>query len=183
MRKRKVFPLLENIEIIDAGAEGKAVAKVDELVVFVPFCVPGDVVDIQVISKKKSFAEGKVVKYHTYSPLRVEPFCEHFGTCGGCKWQSLSYDKQLSYKQKQVIDNFTRIGKLDCNNLSPILGSPQTMYYRNKLEYTFSDKRWLTIEEMENEPKEGRQMNALGFHIPQLFDRVLDIKNCYLQPY
>jgi 23S rRNA (uracil1939-C5)-methyltransferase len=178
---RRQLPFFENVTIIDAGAEGKAVARVNEMVVFVPFCVPGDIVDIQVISKRKSYCEGKAIKFHHYSELRVEPFCEHFGTCGGCRWQNLSYEQQLKYKQKQIDDHFTRIGKFPFPPVKPILASPLTTGYRNKLEYTFSDRRWLNAEDMAM-PDDQRQSNGLGFHIPTLFDRVLDIKHCYHQP-
>ena len=178
---RKPLPLYENVEITDVGAEGKAVARVNDLVVFVPFAVPGDIIDIQVISKRKSYCEGKVVKFHKYSDLRIDPFCSHFGTCGGCKWQHLSYPQQLKFKQKQVLDQFTRIGKFPFPAISPILASPLTQGYRNKLEYTFSDRRWLNAEDMAL-PVEERLTNGLGFHIPQLFDRVLDISHCYHQP-
>jgi len=178
---RRQLPFFENVTIIDAGAEGKAVARVNELVVFVPFCVPGDIVDIQVISKRKSYCEGKAVRFHHYSELRVEPFCEHFGTCGGCRWQNLSYEQQLKFKHKQVDDHFTRIGKFKFPPVNPILASPLTTAYRNKLEYTFSDRRWLNAEDMALLEDE-RQTNGLGFHIPALFDRVLDINHCYHQP-
>ena len=178
---RRPLPFFENVTILDAGAEGKAVARVNDLVVFVPFCVPGDVVDIQVISKRKSYCEGKAVTFHHYSELRVEPFCDHFGTCGGCRWQNLSYKQQLIYKQKQVEDHFTRIGKFSFPPVIPILPSPLTTEYRNKLEYTFSDRRWLNADDMAL-PAEDRQSNGLGFHIPTLFDRVLDINHCYHQP-
>jgi 23S rRNA (uracil1939-C5)-methyltransferase len=178
---RRPLPFFENVTILDAGAEGKAVARVNDLVVFVPFCVPGDVVDIQVISKRKSYCEGKAIKFHEYSDLRVEPFCEHFGTCGGCRWQNLAYEQQLKYKQKQVDDHFTRIGKFSFPAIKPILPSPLQTGYRNKLEYTFSDRRWLNADDMAL-PAEERQTNGLGFHIPTLFDRVLDINHCYHQP-
>lgn len=178
---RRPLPFFENVTILDAGAEGKAVARVNDLVVFVPFCVPGDVVDIQVISKRKSYCEGKAITFHHYSELRVEPFCDHFGTCGGCRWQNLSYKQQLIYKQKQVEDHFTRIGKFSFPPVIPILPSPLTTEYRNKLEYTFSDRRWLNAADMAL-PAEDRQSNGLGFHIPTLFDRVLDINHCYHQP-
>ncbi len=178
---RRPLPFFENVTILDAGAEGKAVARVNDLVVFVPFCVPGDVVDIQVISKRKSYCEGKAVKFHQYSEFRVEPFCEHFGTCGGCRWQNLPYSQQLIYKQKQIFDHFTRIGKFSFPQIRPILASPLTTGYRNKLEYTFSDRRWLNAEDM-SLPADERQFRGLGFHIPTLFDRVLDIKHCYHQP-
>lgn len=178
---RRPFPLLENVTILDAGSEGKAVARVNELVVFVPFAVPGDVVDIQVVAKKKSFYEGKILRFHKKSDRRIDAFCHHFGTCGGCKWQIMPYEDQLKFKQKQVEDAFTRIGKFSFPSIAPILGSENTTYYRNKLEYTFSNRRWLSQEDMQL-PMEERNTNALGFHIPQLFDRVLDIDHCYLQP-
>ena len=172
--------ILENVEIIDAGAEGKAIARVNEMVVFVPFVVPGDVVDIRIVSRKRRFFEGRAVKFHKLSDMRVDPVCSHFGICGGCKWQGMDYSRQLYYKQKQVQDNFSRIGHLEFPGILPIKGAPNTEYYRNKLEYTFSTHRWLTDEEM-NIPPEARDMNALGFHIPGMFDRVLDIQHCYLQ--
>ena len=177
----KILPLFENVEILDAGAEGKAVARVDNLVVFVPFAVPGDIVDIQTFSKKKNFYEGKVVRFHTYSEKRVTPFCEHFGVCGGCKWQNMGYNDQLLFKQKQVEDHFARIGKFDFPDVKPIIGSDKTRYYRNKLEYTFSSKRWLTEEER-SVPAEDRNLNAAGFHYPGFFDRVVDVNFCHLQP-
>lgn len=179
--RRKPLPLLEKVTILDAGAEGKAVARVDDMVVFVPYVVPGDVVDIQVVSRKRNFMEGKAVAFHTLSPDRTEPFCSHFGICGGCKWQNMPYPQQLKYKQKQVADNFSRIGRFAFPEVRTILASQNTQYYRNKLEYTFSDRRWLTDEDMKKNP-EARQMNGLGFHLPQLFDRILDIEKCYLQP-
>lgn len=172
--------ILENVEIIDAGAEGKAIARVNDMVVFVPFVVPGDVVDIRIVSRKRRFFEGKAVKFHKLSAMRVDPVCSHFGICGGCKWQGMDYSRQLYYKQKQVQDNFSRIGHLEFPDIMPIKGAAHTEYYRNKLEYTFSTHRWLTDEEM-NIPPEDRDMNALGFHIPGMFDRVLDIQHCYLQ--
>jgi len=178
---RRQLPFFENVTILDAGAEGKAVARVNDLVVFVAFCVPGDVVDIQVISKRKSYCEGKAVKFHHYSELRVDPFCEHFGTCGGCRWQNLSYEQQLKYKQKQIEDHFTRIGKFSFPAIKAILPSPLTTGYRNKLEYTFSDRRWLNADDMALSDDQ-RQTNGLGFHIPTLFDRVLDINHCFHQP-
>ncbi len=149
------------------------------MVVFVPYVVPGDVVDLQVKRKKHSYAEAVAVKFHAYSPLRSEPFCKHFGICGGCKWQCLNYEEQLRYKQKQVTDNLTRIGKIELPEISPILGSEQTREYRNKLEFTFSNKRWLTQEEVEQDVKYD-QMNAVGFHIPGAFDKVLAIDECHL---
>jgi len=156
------------------------VAKVNELVIFVPYVVPGDVVDLQVKRKKNHYAEAVAVKFHEKSPLRTEPFCSHFGVCGGCKWQCLSYEEQLKYKQKQVFDNLTRIGKVELPEFRPILGSEKTRFYRNKLEFTFSNKRWLTEEEVKQDVKYD-QMNAVGFHIPGAFDKVLAIDKCWLQ--
>lgn len=177
---RRPYPLLENITILDAGSEGKAVARFNDMVVFVPFAVPGDIVDIQVFAKKKKFFEGRIVRFEKKSDSRIEAFCNHFGTCGGCKWQIMPYADQLNYKQKQVEDAFSRIGKFSFPSIRPILASPLTQQYRNKLEYTFSNRRWLEKDELQL-PVEERQMNALGFHIPQMFDRVLDIQHCYLQ--
>ena len=179
-RKRKELPLLEKIEITDVAAEGKAIARVNDLVVFVPYVVPGDVVDLQVRRKKHHYAEAEAVHFHTYSPVRAVPFCQHYGVCGGCKWQVLPYEEQLKYKQKQVMDNLTRIGKIELPPISPILGSAKTREYRNKLEYTFSNKRWLTTEEVQQEVVYD-QMNAVGFHIPEAFDKVLAIEKCWLQ--
>jgi len=179
-RKKKPLPLLENITITDVAAEGKSLVRVDDMVVFVPFVVPGDVVDLQIKRKKKKHAEAVAVKFHSYSPDRVEPFCKHFGVCGGCKWQMLPYDKQIAYKQQQVVDNLTRLGKVELPEVSPILGSAKTQCYRNKLEFTFSNKRWLTEQEI----KENVQydvMDGLGFHISGAFDKVLDITECHLQ--
>jgi len=179
-RKKKPLPLLEKITITDVAAEGKALAKVNDLVVFVPYVVPGDVVDLQVKRKKNKYAEAVAVKFHEYSPKRAVPFCQHYGVCGGCKWQCLSYEDQIKYKQKQVTDNLTRIGKVELPEISPILGSEKTEFYRNKLEFTFSDKRWLTEEEVRAEVTYD-QMNAVGFHIPGAFDKVLAIEKCWLQ--
>ena len=179
-RKKKALPLLERITITDVAAEGKALAKVNDLVVFVPYVVPGDVVDLQVKRKKNKYAEAVAVKFHEYSPQRAEPFCQHYGVCGGCKWQCLTYADQIKYKQKQVTDNLTRIGKVELPEISPILGSEKTEFYRNKLEFTFSDKRWLTEEEVKADVQYD-QMNAVGFHIPGAFDKVLAIEKCWLQ--
>lgn len=179
-RNKKPLPLLERVTITDVAAEGKAIARVDEKVVFVPFVAPGDIVDIQLTRKKNSFAEGKAVRFYEYSDKRAEPFCEHFGVCGGCKWQHLPYEEQLRYKHKQVIDNLTRIGKIELGEVYPIVGSEKTVFYRNKLEYTFSNKKWLTEEDI----KSGtvfEQMSGVGFHIPGMFDKVLDINKCWLQ--
>lgn len=180
-RKKKALPLLEKIEITGVAAEGKSLARVNDMVVFVPFVVPGDVVDIQLRRKKHSYAEGEAVKFHEYSSLRAVPFCRHYGVCGGCKWQCLQYEHQLKYKQQQVVDALTRIGKVELPDVMPIIGSEQTRAYRNKLEFTFSNKRWLTWDEVERNVKYDN-MNALGFHIPGAFDKVLDIQECALMP-
>jgi 23S rRNA (uracil1939-C5)-methyltransferase len=181
MGRKKELPLLEKVKITDIGSEGNALARVDKMVVFVPMLIPGDVVDIKVIRKRKKFMEGRVIKFHEYSPDRIKPRCIHFGICGGCKWQHLPYPLQLKFKQKQVVDNLSRIGKVDLPFTEPIIGSPDIYLYRNKLEYTFSNKRWLTEDEISSDTvfKNG---DALGFHIPGLFDKVLDIKECLLQP-
>ena len=179
-RKKKQLPLLENVLITGVAAEGKALARVDDLVVFVPYVVPGDVVDLQVKRKKNHYAEAVAVRFHTYSPVRVTPFCRHYGVCGGCKWQCLDYAEQIKYKQQQVVDNLTRIGKIELPEISPILGAPKTQFYRNKLEFTFSNKRWLTEEEISHNVTYD-QMNAVGFHIPNAFDKVLAIEECWLQ--
>ena len=178
-RKRKQLPLLENVVIADVAAEGKAIAKVDGMAVFVPFAVPGDIADIQITRKKKSFAEGRVVRFEKYADNRAVPFCEHFGVCGGCKWQNLPYSEQLKYKNKQVADILERIGKVVLPEINPILGAPKASFYRNKLEYTFSNKRWLTEAEISSD-KEFTHKNAVGFHIPGMFDKVLDINKCWL---
>ena len=178
-RKKKNLPVLENIEITDIAAEGKALAKVDDMVVFVPWAAPGDIVDIQLTRKKSSYAEGRVINFHKYSEERIEPFCEHFTVCGGCKWQQIPYEVQLMHKQKQVVDSLTRIGKIDIEELLPIKGSEQTTFYRNKLEFTFSNKRWLTTEEIDI--KEELVHDGAGFHIPGKFDKVLDVNKCWLQ--
>lgn len=179
-RKKKELPVLENVLITGVAAEGKALARVNDLVVFVPYVVPGDVVDLQFKRKKNSYAEAVAIRFHEYSKERVNPFCCHYGICGGCKWQCLDYKQQIKYKQQQVFDNLTRIGKIELPEISPILGSEKIRSYRNKLEFTFSDKRWLTEEEIKSDEK-FEQMNALGFHIPDSFDKVLDIRECWLQ--
>lgn len=180
MARKKQLPLLENIEITKIAAEGKAIAKVADLVIFVPYVVPGDVVDLQLTKKKNAYAEARVVSIKEYSPVRQPAICEHFGLCGGCKWQILPYEEQLKFKQQQIEDNLTRIGKIELPDISPILGSKNTVFYRNKMEYTFSNKRWLTEEEIKS-GKSFDNMNVLGFHIPGMFDKVLDIKKCWLQ--
>jgi 23S rRNA (uracil1939-C5)-methyltransferase len=177
---RKNKPLYEKVEIVDVGAEGKAIAKVDDMVIFLTHVIPGDIVDIQVTKTKRRYAEGRAVKFHHYSADRMAPFCEHFGVCGGCKWQNLPYEKQLYYKQKQVSDQLTRIGHIQLPEISPIIGSVKTEFYRNKLEFTFSNRRWLTPDEMDT-AREDLVEGALGFHIPGLFDKVIDIKKCWLQ--
>ncbi len=169
------------MRITDIGAEGNAIARVDNIVVFVPMLVPGDVVDIQVRRKRKKYMEGAVVRFHEYSPDRIPAPCIHFGICGGCKWQHLPYDLQLFHKGKQVRDNLQRIGKIELPDIRPIIGSPDIYFYRNKLEFTFSDKRWLTREEITSDNEFAKE-DAIGFHIPGLFDKVLDIRECHLQP-
>jgi 23S rRNA (uracil1939-C5)-methyltransferase len=179
--RRKELPLLEKVRITDIGAEGNAIARFDNQVIFVPMLVPGDIVDIQIRKKRKKYLEGTVVRFHEYSPDRIKPRCIHFGICGGCKWQHLPYHLQLFYKEKQIKDNLARIGKVDIRETYPIMGSTEIFNYRNKLEYTFSDKRWLTREEIISD-NDFIKEDALGFHIPGLFDKVLDIRECYLQP-
>jgi 23S rRNA (uracil1939-C5)-methyltransferase len=181
LARRKKNLLLENIEITDVAAEGKSLARVDNMVLFVPHTVPGDIVDVQVVRKRKKYMEGFPLRFIQYSPLRVEPFCVHFGECGGCRWQNLPYEDQLKYKQKQVTDQFERIGKITTGEVKPILPSKRQTEYRNKLEYTFSDSRWLTREEMQSD-RTFENRKALGFHIPGRFDKVLDIRECHLQP-
>ena len=171
---------MEQVEITGVAAEGKALARVNDLVVFVPFVAPGDVVDLQLTRKKHNYAEARVVKFHSYSPLRVTPFCEHFGICGGCKWQHVSYDYQLQFKRQQVEDNLTRIGKIPLPEILPTKGSAKQQFYRNKLEFSFSNRSWLTYEQLQS-AQEFDCRNALGFHIPGMFDKVLDIKKCWLQ--
>ena len=179
-KKRKELPLLENVEIEAFAAEGKALARVDNLVVFVPFAAPGDVVDIRLSRKRKQYAEGRIVAFKRYSADRVKPFCSHFGVCGGCQWQHLPYPSQLKYKQQQVLDVLQRIAKIELPEARPILGSEKDRFYRNKLEYTFSNKRWRTLEEIQS-GEEFNNNEALGFHIPGMFDKVLDIEKCFLQ--
>lgn len=181
-RKKKTLPIVENVEITGIAAEGKAIAKLENMVVFVPYVVPGDIVDLQLSRRKKNYAEGKPLRFEKYSDIRVEAFCEHFGICGGCKWQILPYEEQLKYKQKQVEDNLTRIGKIELPKINPILGSEKTTFYRNKLEFTFSNKKWLTQEQLDSGVSfDDMNMNGLGFHIPGCFDKVLDINKCWLQ--
>ena len=178
-RKKKSLPVLENITITDYAAEGKALARVNELVVFVPFAVPGDVVDLQVRGKKHSYCEAEIIRFIKYSERRVKPFCQHFGICGGCKWQNIPYDEQLRMKQKQVYDQLTRIGKVNLPEFNQILGSVKTQGYRNKLEFGCSNRRWLTQEEIAS-GSDFTQMNAVGFHITGAFDKILPIEKCWL---
>ncbi len=179
-RKRKELPLLEGVEIIDVAAEGNSLAKVDEMVVFIPFGAPGDVADVKIDRKKRNYAEGHIERLVTPSPIRVEPKCRHFTVCGGCRWQHLPYDFQLACKQKQVKDCLERIAKVPFPDITPILGSEDIWEYRNKMEYTFSDKMWLTFEQMRS-GEEFPDRRAAGFHIPGAFDKVLDIDKCHLQ--
>ena len=179
MRKPKQEIVLSDVEILDAGAEGKAVAKVDNLVIFVPFVVPGDIVDLKIVKKKNNYAEAQALCIKRPSPRRIAPQCPHFGLCGGCKWQTFDYAGQLEAKQRQVKDNLERLGRVDTSMMSPICGSEKTFYYRNKLEFTFSTRRWMTAEEIQA----GAQNDgAFGFHIPSFFDKVLEIEHCALQP-
>lgn len=177
--KKKPLPVLEHVRITACAAEGKALARVDDTVVFVPFVVPGDVVDLQVKKKKSSYMEAVAVKMHEASPLRTEPRCRHYGVCGGCKWQCLRYEEQLKAKQQQVEDALTRIGKVELPEFQPILGSRNIYGYRNKLEFGFSNKRWLTEEEVRQDVK-YEVMDAVGFHITGAFDKILDITECHL---
>ncbi len=170
---------LNNIQVIDIAEEGKGVGKSDDLVIFIDKAVPGDVVDVELLRRKKKFYEGRIQSIVKPSEHRTEPFCTHFGVCGGCKWQHLKYDAQLLFKQKSVVDALQRLAKVDTSGIEPILGSKETSYYRNKLEYTFSDKRWLTDGDMRSDQE--MEMNALGYHIPGRFDKILDIEHCYLQ--
>lgn len=178
-RKKKSLPVLENITITDYAAEGIALARVNELVVFVPFAVPGDVVDLQVRRKKHSYCEAEIIRFIKYSERRVKPFCQHFGICGGCKWQNIPYDEQLRMKQKQVYDQLTRIGKVNLPEFNQILGSVKTQGYRNKLEFGCSNRRWLTQDEIAS-GSDFTQMNAVGFHITGAFDKILPIEKCWL---
>ncbi len=177
-RKKKPLPVLENITITDFAAEGKSLARVDDMVVFVPWAVPGDVCDLQVRRKKHSFMEAEVIRYHSYSPLRTKPFCQHFGICGGCKWQQLPYEEQLKMKQQQVYDQLTRIGKVELPVFRPILGSVKTREYRNKLDFGCSNRRYLTNEEIASGKEFAR--DAIGFHITGAFDKILPIEKCWL---
>ncbi|MBT8304298.1 MAG: 23S rRNA (uracil(1939)-C(5))-methyltransferase RlmD [Bacteroidia bacterium] len=181
MSRRNRKQVFTNIEVFDAGSKGKSVAKApDGRIIFINNAVPGDVVDIQTFKKRKAYYEGKAINFHTLSNKRTDPVCEHFGTCGGCKWQHMSYSSQLHYKQKEVKNNLERIGHLELPEISPILGADQQYLYRNKMEFSFSDNRWLTEEEIQSAEDIGNR-NALGFHIPGMWDKILDIKHCHLQ--
>ena len=180
-RRKQNYPLIEGLEITTLAAEGKAMGRWQDQVVFVPMTVPGDLVDVQIRNRRRRFMEGTVVRYVHRSPLRVEPFCAHFGVCGGCKWQNLPYAEQLRFKTEQVRDQLARIGKIELPAVRPCLASAETQFYRNKLEFTFAPRRWMTYEEI----AAGGDIDAgpaLGFHIPNLFDKVLDIEKCWLQP-
>ncbi len=184
MGQKKNLPIIENVTITGVAAEGKALVRIDDIVTFVPNCVPGDGVDLQVTRKKHSFMEAKVLRVVKPSEVRCEARCKHFGVCGGCKWQILPYEEQLKYKQQQIVDNLTRIGKIALPEISPILGSKHIYEYRNKLEFTCADRKWLPMEEFKELTSE--RMNeltyGLGFHIPNCFDKVLDIEECHLMP-
>ncbi len=177
MRKKNIT--LEKVRVEDYAAEGKALARVDGKVIFIEGAVPGDLVDVRLTKNKKDWAEGRVSRIHDFSPDRVSPFCEHFGLCGGCKWQMLPYEKQLRYKQQEVEQNLRRIGKIELPALEPILGCSETRYYRNKLEFTCSNRRYLLASEV-REGGEIKQENAIGFHVPRIFDKAIDIHNCHL---
>ena len=179
-RKRHPLPTIENVAITDVAAEGKSIARVNEMVVFIPFGAPGDIVNVKIDKKRKNYAEAHITEIVEPSPQRLTPFCEHFTVCGGCKWQHLPYEMQLQYKQKQVLDALQRIAKVELPEINPIMGSANTQFYRNKLEYTFSNKCWLTTEQLQS-GEEFPERDALGFHIPGAFDKVLDIKKCWLQ--
>jgi len=179
-RKHKELPVLGNIEITAVAAEGNSLARVNDMVVFIPYGAPGDVVNVKLDRKKHSYAEGHIVSFIKHSPDRIEPVCEHFGTCGGCRWQHLPYDIQTTWKHRQVSDTLTRIAKIELPVINPTLPSDNIFYYRNKMEYTFSNKKWLTFEQL-NSGEVFPQRNAAGFHIPGAFDKVLDINRCHLQ--
>jgi 23S rRNA (uracil1939-C5)-methyltransferase len=179
MSKADYNKIFEDVTIIDIAEEGKGIGKADDFVLFVEKAVPGDVADVQVYRSKKNFGEAKIINLKQPSEFRTEPFCEHFGTCGGCKWQHMTYEAQLKFKQKSVADALTRLAKIDITGMLPIVASPADRYYRNKLEFTFSNKRWLY--DGESRDNEALNMNALGFHIPGRFDKILDVHHCYLQ--
>lgn len=183
MSRKKKFKeiIVENVPIVDVAVKGKAVGKLDNMVYFVEDTVPGDIVDVSVTRKKANYREGKPIKFHQYSEHRVDPVCEHFGVCGGCKWQNIDYKQQLFLKNKQVTDSLTRIAKVDLPEIKPILPSANIFHYRNKLEFTFSEKGWLTWEQI-NSGEVIENRNALGFHLPGSFDKIIDVNECHLQP-
>jgi len=181
MSRRNKKQVFTKVEVIDAGAKGKTIAKApDGKVIFLSNAIPGDVVDVQTFKKRKAYYEGKATTFHTLSKKRTEPVCEHFGTCGGCKWQNMAYEHQLYYKQKEVTNNLTRIGHIELPEVTPILGSANEYFYRNKMEFSFSDSRWLTLKEIQSDKDLGDK-NALGFHIPGMWDKILYVKKCHLQ--
>ncbi|MDO6472303.1 23S rRNA (uracil(1939)-C(5))-methyltransferase RlmD [Maribacter sp. 1_MG-2023] len=181
MRKKTKRVVFENVMVTDAAAKGKTIGKApDGRVIFLNNTVPGDVVDVQTTKKRKAYFEGTAINFHSLSDKRVDPVCQHFNVCGGCKWQDMGYEHQLFYKQKEVENNLKRIGHLDLPELTPILGSKQQYFYRNKMEFSFSDSRWLTLEEVKSD-NQIEDRNALGFHIPGMWDKILDIKKCHLQ--
>ncbi|WP_339628905.1 23S rRNA (uracil(1939)-C(5))-methyltransferase RlmD [uncultured Maribacter sp.] len=181
MRKKTKREIFENVTVVDAAAKGKTIGKApDGRVIFLTNTVPGDVVDVQTTKKRKAYFEGKAIKFHSFSDKRVDPVCQHFGVCGGCKWQDMGYEHQLFYKQKEVENNLKRIGHLELPELTPILGSKEHYFYRNKMEFSFSDSRWLTLDEIQSD-NQIEDKNALGFHIPGMWDKILDIKKCHLQ--
>ena len=180
-RKKKKLPILKNIRIESVAAEGKCIAHVDDFVIFVPFVVPGDIVDLQICKKRKNYCEATVIRFLTFSTIRTKPKCEHFGICGGCKWQNLPYSEQLKAKQQQVTEQLIRIGKIKLPEISPIMGSQQIFEYRNKLEFGCANKRWYTKEELEKIPEnKGLTEGAIGFHITGAFDKIYPIKHCHL---
>lgn len=181
-RRKRANKTFENVPVVDAGAKGKSVAKTEDgAVIFLKNAVPGDVVDIQTFKKRKSYFEGEATVFHTLSDRRTEPVCKHFGTCGGCKWQHMSYESQLFFKQKEVVENLTRIGHLELPEVTPIAGSEEQYYYRNKMEFSFSASRWLTLEEIQSEVQ-IEDKKALGFHIPGMWDKILHLDECHLHP-
>ena len=181
MGRKKTKPVFENLEVLDAAAKGKSIAKApDGKVIFLANAIPGDVVDVQAFKKRKAYYEGKAIKFLKYSDKRVKPECEHFGTCGGCKWQHMGYEHQLFYKQQEVTNNLQRIGKVELPEITPIAGSAEQYFYRNKMEFSFSDSRWLSLDEIQSDA-EIKDRNALGFHIPGMWDKILDLNKCHLQ--
>ncbi len=180
-KQRRRQPIsIQNIEIIDTANKGKSIAKHNGRAIFIQDGVPGDICDITVFKKRKKFWQARIDKIHNYSERRTEPKCEHFGVCGGCKWQNMKYDSQLYFKQNEVLNNLKRIGGIKLPKYSQIIGSSNNYYYRNKMEFTFSNKRWLSLEEIQSE-EEISNKDALGFHVPGMFDKVINIKDCHLQ--